>query len=184
MANFNYLEEIPEFKNFASICIEAEKRWRTDTPVSCVKEIRTALEMAIRWVYHTDIKLISENISQNNLYDLMSNKKFSCIIGTKLTNELHYIRKKGNIATHENGINIDKNVANTCMKYLFNFIQWMEATYCKKHYKKRSFKESGMTDTVLDNLTLKNIGLIAGGVLGGVATIALKNLIFSSKNKA
>lgn len=184
MANFNYLEEIPQFKNFASICIEAEKRWRTDTPVSCVKEIRTALDATVKWVYHNDRRLASENISQSNLYALTSNKKFLYIIGEKLAHELHYIRKNGNIAVHESGINIDENVANTCMKYLFNFIQWIEATYCKKYYKKRSFEENSIIDTLSDNLTLKNIGLVASGLLGGVATIALKNLIFNSKDKA
>lgn len=67
MANFDYLKEIPQFKNFASICIEAEKRWRTDTPVSCLKEVRTALEVAVRWVYRNDKGLFLK-ILRNVIY--------------------------------------------------------------------------------------------------------------------
>lgn len=183
MANFDYLKEIPQFKNFASICIEAEKRWRTDTPVSCLKEVRTALEVAVRWVYRNDKGLFFENITQCNLYDLTSNKKFLVIIGKNLAYQIHYIRKNGNVAIHESENKIKENIANTCMEYLFNFIQWIEATYCKEHYKKRSFEESSFLDTLSDNFTLKNVGIAFGGAVLTVAGAIAGAMLLNTKDK-
>lgn len=69
------------------------------------------------------------------------------------------------------------------MEYLFNFIQWIEATYCKEHYKKRSFEESSFLDTLSDNFTLKNVGIAFGGAVLTVAGAIAGAMLLNTKDK-
>lgn len=183
MSNFGYLEDIKEFRDFSSMCIQAETRWRTDSPADCVKNVRSALEAVLKWVYKNDNRLnIRANLKKGEwptLASMVKNKTLIVVIGNSKKEQLNYIRKNGNIAIHENPSKITSEIAVKCLEYLFYFVQWVEYTYHKESYKKRNFEKSNIMDKITDNITWKNALLAAGSV-----ALTIGAMIFNSKNKS
>lgn len=185
MSNFGYLEDIKEFSSFSSLCIQAETRWRTDSPADCVKNIRSALEATLKWVYKKDNRFnIRANVNKGErptLGSMVNNETFIVVIGKSKKDQLNYIRRNGNIAVHESPNKITPEIAVKCLENLFYFVQWVECTYHKESYKKRNFEESSIMDKITDNLTLKNVAMVASGVLATVGVVGA--MFFGSKNK-
>ncbi|MBR0261373.1 MAG: DUF4145 domain-containing protein [Selenomonadaceae bacterium] len=124
MNNFSFLNDKPEYRNFSKDCIDAENAFENSFN-SCVKLVRSALEAAVKWVYSTDDKFSSAN---NNLFNLISNPSFELAVGKNLADKLHYCRKAGNAAIH-NEKEFSAQEAITCLKNLFDFVQWLDSRY-------------------------------------------------------
>ena len=143
MNNFSFLNDKPEYRNFSKDCIDAEAAFKNSYD-SCVKLVRTALDAAIKWVYVKDKKFSS---ASDNLYDLISNQTFEREVGKNLADKLHYCRKAGNAAIH-NEKEFSADEAQQCLKNLFDFVQWLDNRY-GKNFTPRTFKNSSCAENIL-----------------------------------
>ena len=164
MNNFSYLVDKPEYRAFSKDCVDAEAAFKNSYD-SCVKLVRTALDAAIKWVYTADKKISSPS---DNLYDLISNQTFQRAIGKNLAEKLHYCRKAGNEAIHnEKEFSVDE--AQACLKNLFDFVQWIDSRY-GKNFMPRTFKSLTFTEnflqTELFGLKLNTPIFAASGTFG------------------
>ena len=183
MANFSFLADKPEYRSFSKDCIDAEEAFQNSFD-SCVKLVRTALDAAIKWVYSTDKNFATQRKKlptdkKDNLYDLIANAPFERAIGKTLAGELHYCRKAGNAAIH-NEKEFSAQEAVTCLRNLFDFVQWLDRHY-GKNFKPRSFdaEDIPVKDSTLKKV-LKGVGLVAIGVIGTVAAL----MFTDDKNKS
>ena len=143
MNNFSFLNDKPEYRNFSKDCVDAEAAFKNSYD-SCVKLVRTALDAAIKWVYVTDKKF---SPASDNLYDLISNQTFERAVGKNLADKLHYCRKAGNAAIH-NEKEFSADEAQQCLKNLFDFVQWLDNRY-GKNFMPRTFKNLSDTENIL-----------------------------------
>ena len=143
MNNFSFLNDKPEYRNFSKDCIDAEAAFKNSYD-SCVKLVWTALDAAIKWVYVKDKKFSS---ASDNLYDLISNQTFEREVGKNLADKLHYCRKAGNAAIH-NEKEFSADEAQQCLKNLFDFVQWLDNRY-GKNFTPRTFKNSSCAENIL-----------------------------------
>ena len=164
MNNFSYLVDKPEYRAFSKDCVDAEAAFKNSYD-SCVKLVRTALDAAIKWVYTADKKISSPS---DNLYDLISNQTFQRAIGKNLAEKLHYCRKAGNEAIH-NEKEFSADEAQACLKNLFDFVQWIDSRY-GKNFMPRTFKSLTFTEnflqTELFGLKLNTPIFAASGTFG------------------
>lgn len=176
MANFSFLADKPEYRAFAKDCIDAEESLQNSYD-SCVKLVRTALDAAVKWVYSNDKNFAAQRNKmpadkKDNLFDLIANPSFEKAIGKDLTKKLHYCRKAGNQAIHnEKEFAIEEAVL--CLQNLFEFVQWIDKHYGKsKDFSPRLFASAEIPakDGTLKKV-LKGLGLVAVGVLGTLAAI-------------
>lgn len=122
--NFNFLEA--EFKTFFQRAIKAEELVITDPRTSLVYS-RMALEVAINWMYTNDAEL--EMPYDSSLNSLMMHTQFKEQFGHKLYNELHLIRKVGNLASHNRPVtDVDSHNA---IETLFYFAKWFAKSYAQ-----------------------------------------------------
>ena len=164
MNNFSYLVDKPEYRAFSKDCVDAEAAFKNSYD-SCVKLVRTALDAAIKWVYTADKKISSPS---DNLYDLISNQTFQRAIGKNLAEKLHYCRKAGTEAIH-NEKEFSADEAQACLKNLFDFVQWIDSRY-GKNFMPRTFKSLTFTEnflqTELFGLKLNTPIFAASGTFG------------------
>ena len=161
MNNFSFLNDKPEYRNFSKDCVDAERAFQNSYD-SCVKLVRTALDAAIKWVYATDKKIFSES---DNLYDLISNQSFQRAVGKNLSDKLHFCRKAGNAAIH-NEKEFSAAEAQECLKNLFDFVQWIDSRY-GKNFTPRTFNgEENLLQTELFGLKLNTPIFAASGTFG------------------
>ena len=121
-SNFQFLKN--EFTAFHDRSVKAEQLVITDPRTSLVYS-RMALEEAINWMYANDEELeIPYDTSLNNL---MVQQQLKEQFNHKLYNELHIIRKTGNLASHNKAVNdIDSHKA---IDALFYFAKWFIKSY-------------------------------------------------------
>ena len=164
MNNFFFLNDKPEYRSFSKDCIDAEKAFQSSYD-SCVKLVRTALDAAIKWVYATDKKFSS---ASDNLYDLISNQSFERAVGKNLADKLHYCRKAGNAAIH-NEKEFSADEAEQCLKNLFDFVQWLDNRY-GKNFVPRTFNSlngaKNILQTELCGMKLNTPIFAASGTFG------------------
>ncbi len=160
MANFSFLKDKPEFKNFADDCIEAEQTFEK-SPNACVKLSRTAMEAAVKWLYNNDKKF--KAAEGNDFFALVSNKNFESAVGQNILNKIHYCRKLGNQAIH-NEKDFDHAEGIQCLMNLFDFVQWIDKNY-GKNYKPRTFDKD---EIPVSDSFWKNLLKVGGGVILGV----------------
>lgn len=121
-SNFQFLKE--EFKNFYDRSVKAEQLVLTDPRTSLVYS-RMALEEAINWMYINDEEL--EKPYDSSLNSLMMQPSFKAQFNHKLYNELHLVRKVGNLAIHNNRVSdVDSH---TAIEALFYFSKWFAKSY-------------------------------------------------------
>lgn len=121
-SNFQFLEN--EFTTFHDRAVKAEKLVITDPRTSLVYS-RMALEEAINWMYTNDEEL--ETPYNTSLNSLMVQQQFKEQFNHKLYNELHIIRKTGNLASHNKTVNdIDSH---NSIDALFYFAKWFIKSY-------------------------------------------------------
>ncbi len=161
MNNFSFLNDKPEYRNFSKDCVDAEAAFKNSYD-SCVKLVRTALDAAIKWVYATD-----KNFSpaSENLYDLIANANFERAVGKNLADKLHFCRKAGNAAIH-NEKEFSADEARACLKNLFDFVQWIDERY-GKNFTPRTFNTAeNILQTELFGLKLNTPIFAASGTFG------------------
>lgn len=123
--NFHFLKnEWPTFFDRAS---RAEGFVRTD-PRASLTYARMALEVAINWMYRNDEEM--EMPYDDNLSALMVNRDFKDQFNFKLLNELHLIRKTGNIAIHNKAVSDVDSC--TIIEHLYYFSKWFAKSYRKE----------------------------------------------------
>ena len=155
MNNFSFLNEKPEYRNFSKDCIDAEKAFQNSYD-SCVKLVRTALDAAIKWTYATQKKIPSDN-----LFELIERAGFE----KNLADKLHYCRKAGNAAIH-NEKEFSSAEALTCLKNLFDFVQWIDSRYGKNFSPRTFVDEKNFLQTELCGMNLPTPIFAASGTFG------------------
>ncbi len=161
MANFTFLKDKPEFSDFANDCIEAEESFEK-SPNACVKLVRSAFEASVKWLYSRDKKFKS---SSNDFFALISNKTFENAVGQSLLSKIHYCRKLGNQALHnEKDFNVEEGVR--CLSNLFDFVQWIDKRY-SKNYQPRRFNAEDIP--VEESFWAKAAKYAGVGLLGALA---------------
>lgn len=99
--NFDYLKTIDSLKDLYVFCIDAESFVLSRPDISAAQS-RKALEYLVKLVY----QLRNENVPQrSSLFELVSSEDFTNFINdASMLNALHYIRKVGNIAIHNDDV--------------------------------------------------------------------------------
>ncbi len=133
-SNFQFLKN--EFTTFFDRAVKAEQTVITDPRTSLVYS-RMALEEAINWMYANDAEL--ETPYDTSLNSMMMQTLFKEQFNHKLYNELHIIRKVGNLASHNKPVNdVD---AHNAIEALFYFAKWFGRSYAQEDY-----EDSGIFD--------------------------------------
>lgn len=126
-SNFQFLKN--EFATFFDRAVKSEQTVITDPRTSLVYS-RMALEEAINWMYTNDEEL--EMPYDTSLNSLMVQTQFKEQFNHKLYNELHIIRKTGNLASHNKPVNdVD---AHNAIEALFYFAKWFGRAYSQETY--------------------------------------------------
>ena len=97
MSNFNYLQNLKEFKQLYSYCIDAEEL-AFSRPALSVISSRKALEYVVKAVYELKLEYLPKTAGLLELIDNFIFKGF--ISNEKVLTALHYIRKAGNNGAH------------------------------------------------------------------------------------
>ena len=135
MGNFDFLKN--NFKGLYEECREAEENCYTK-PRTSVFYSRRALEFCVALIFKFE-KIVKPYGDQ--LKDLLNNFKFREIFeDPKQIDTLHFIRKIGNMAVHENRI-IDYDIALQCVKILYDLAVWIDYCYGSLEDDKIKFNE-------------------------------------------
>ena len=124
MSNFKFLRSDPAFAAFMDVAVAAEKILHID-PAACILNCRRSMEFAVKWMYSVDREL--EMPYQDNLQSLMSREEFRAIVGPDIYTRMEYIRKKGNLAAHNEG-KLTEASAMLCLENLHIFLDFV--AYC------------------------------------------------------
>lgn len=136
MSNFDFLQNISEYKLFAESCIEAEKVLSTSAAMSAIGS-RKAFELAVKWVYSADSTISMPY--KDNLQALIHEPSFKFALDSDTWSKLPYIIKLGNLAVHTEK-RIDHSDAILSLRALFEFVQWIDYCY-GNDYLEREFDE-------------------------------------------
>ena len=100
--NFNYLNNKKGFEDLYNLCCDAENLVFDKPNLSAISS-RKAIEYVVRFIYVAYLKTFTQDMI---LIDMINDSKFKDFINDdQLINSIHYIRKMGNIAAHENTLN-------------------------------------------------------------------------------
>lgn len=124
-SNFAFLEK--EFPVLFDRLRKAEELVVTDSRASLFYA-RMALEVAVNWMYTYDEEL--ELPHDKGLHNLLLQPEFKEQFNYKLYNELHLIKKTGNLAAHNRPVS-DVDSHNT-IEYLFYFTKWFVKSYSQE----------------------------------------------------
>ncbi|MDD4157385.1 MAG: DEAD/DEAH box helicase family protein [Candidatus Cloacimonetes bacterium] len=115
--NFDYFKNIDSLKDLYIFCKDAESFIFSRPNLSAIQS-RKALEYVVKLVY----QLKNNNVPQrSSLFELVSSEDFTSFIDdVSMLNALHYIRKVGNIAVHND--EVSKEEALLSLKQLHIFI--------------------------------------------------------------
>lgn len=150
MGNFSYLLDKKEYKSFAGACVAAEKSFDVST-ISAMMMTRRAMELATKWVYTVDQDL--EIPYRDNIASLLTNSDFQDILDPEIPPILNYIRKIGNLASHNN-VKINREEAVLALNYLFQYTQWIDYVYGKE-FVDRTFDENKVPGSAKTKTTEK-----------------------------
>jgi len=114
--NFDYLKSIDSFKDLYVFCKDAESFVLSRPDISAAQS-RKALEYLVKLVY----QLRNENVPQrSSLFELVSSEDFTNFINdASMLNALHYIRKVGNIAIHDDEVSQKEALLSLKQLYIF-----------------------------------------------------------------
>lgn len=128
MSNFSFLTN--EFSILQNEAIKAENNIFQDPEVSAIYS-RKALENSIKFIYRVDEELDEKilNDPKTNLSNLLTNNDFKDIVPKEILDELHYIRKVGNVATHSTQKSINSEESLYSNKCLYKFQRWIVEVY-------------------------------------------------------
>jgi type I restriction enzyme R subunit len=143
--NFEFLKSIPDYRLFATACIEAEKVLPVSPAMSAVGS-RKAFELAVKWVYSADHTMRLPY--RDNLQALVHEECFRYAVDPVTWPKLQYIIKVGNMAVHTGKV-ISRNDAVLSLSILFEFVQWIDYCY-GADYQERKFDERLIPETAGD----------------------------------
>lgn len=124
-SNFQFLKK--EFAVFYDRAVKAEQLVITD-PRASLFYARMALEVAVNWMYANDKSL--EIPFDKGLHNLLLQPEFKTQFNFKMYNELHLIKKTGNLAAHNKPVSdVDAHIT---IENLFYFAKWFLKTYSKE----------------------------------------------------
>ncbi|MGB5793288.1 type I restriction endonuclease, partial [Poseidonibacter sp.] len=128
MSNFYFLKD--EFEVLQAQSIKAESNVLDDPEISAIYS-RKALENSIKFVYRVDEDLDEKIIYDTslNLNSYLNNYDFKDIVPHSLLDELHYIRKVGNLATHDSSQSITHKQSLYSNQCLYKFQRWIVESY-------------------------------------------------------
>ena len=136
MTNFSPFQSIPQMASFAPAADSAERILPIDAGM-CVLGCRRAMEAAVKWMYAADGEL--EVPFDQSLFGLMSTEEFRGIVTTDLLRRMHFIRRTGNDAAHDN-VRITREQAELCLENLYYFFDFIACCYCDPGvYQERPF---------------------------------------------
>ncbi|MEY3443738.1 MAG: hypothetical protein RLZZ519_2019, partial [Bacteroidota bacterium] len=124
-SNFDFIH--PDRNGIADAAREAEKHALT-APVTCGLYARMALELAVNWLYDNDGAL--EMPYQPSLSTMMGTESFRRVVPYSIYEGMHFVRREGNAAAH--GTRISHNVALAALKYIHQFLYWLENSYSEE----------------------------------------------------
>ena len=117
MSNFDYLKELEDFKELYDYCLTSEN-FVLSRPDISASFSRKALEYMVKTIYSLRVGYVPK---QASLYELVDDFVFSSFISDdEIMTSLHFIRKIGNLAIHNE--KITKKQALTCLENLHFFI--------------------------------------------------------------
>ena len=123
-SNFQFLAK--EFAVFYDRAHKAEQLVITDSRASLFYA-RMALEVAVNWMYVNDDEL--ELPYEKGLHNLLLQAEFKEQFNHSLYNELHLIKKTGNLAAHNKPVSdVDSS---TIIEHLFYFSKWFSKSYAQ-----------------------------------------------------
>lgn len=137
MANFDFLQSIPEYAMFAPAAAEAERVYAA-SPAMCAVGCRKALELAVKWVYAADSTM--QMPYKDNLQSLLHEPSFRFAVDRATWGKLLFLVKLGNLAVHtERAVQPGDTLLS--LRGLFEFIQWVDYCYGTE-YEDRRFDEA------------------------------------------
>lgn len=127
--NFHFLKN--EFHSIYERAVKAEQFVLTDPRTSLIYS-RMAAEETINRIYANDKNLTLPY--DTSIHSLMMQAEFKELFDYKLYNELHLLRKTGNLATHNKAVSdVD---ANNSITTLYYFLRWFALIYSQKPIEK------------------------------------------------
>jgi len=135
--NFDFLKNEKQFESFAEVAVSAEQAIFI-SPALSASASRTALEIAVKWMYSADDFL--KMPYDDKLVTLISGEDFKDLLPMGMIGKLDYLRRVGNIATH-NPKSINKDQAVLALKNLHSFLDFLAYCYSDE-YKEISFDDS------------------------------------------
>lgn len=124
-SNFQFLKN--EFAVFYDRSVKAETLVITD-PRASLFYARMALEVAVNWMYTNDAEL--QLPYETGLHNLLLQQEFKEQFNNKLYNELHLIKKTGNLAAHNKPVNdVDSHIT---IEHLYYFAKWFAKSYASE----------------------------------------------------
>ena len=117
MANFEFLKDLNDFKDLYEYCSTSES-FVVSNPDISASFSRKALEYLVKAIYQLKLGYVPR---QATLYELVDNHVFASFISDRETmTSLHFIRKIGNLAVHNE--KITKSQAMACLENLHFFV--------------------------------------------------------------
>ena len=139
MSNISFIQQ--EFPELYLDAHEAEALALISPKASSILS-RSALEVAIRWLYDNDPDL--ETPWDKNLNALIHNYSLRQLIDPDMFQEIDLIRRIGNAAAH--GKRITSGESLTCVKHLFRLVSFMALHYSSELPRIPAFEESLIPD--------------------------------------
>ena len=139
MSNFKFLQK--EWTDIHQEAIDAEKN-AIIAPRYCGLLCRSALELAIHWIYDNDADLIYPY--DKKLAALIHEQCFKDILKPSMFREINIIRINGNNAAH--GKKISQLEALVSLKNLFRFLSFLATYYAEEEVGLQSFDAAVIPD--------------------------------------
>ncbi|NLY08409.1 MAG: DEAD/DEAH box helicase family protein [Tissierellia bacterium] len=135
--NFEFLKDDKQFESFYEAAVSAERAIFVSPAVSASAS-RTALEIAVKWMYSADDFLSLPY--DDKLVTLISGEDFKDLLPMGMIGKLDYLRRVGNNATH-NPKSINRDQAVLALKNLHSFLDFIAYCYSSE-YQETTFEDS------------------------------------------
>lgn len=122
--NFDFLKQDPQFESFGDAAVSAE-RVMSISPSLSATATRTALEIAVKWMYSADDFL--DLPYDDKLATLISGEAFKDLLPLGMIAKLDYLRRVGNNAAH-NPNSVTRDQAVLALQNLHSFLDFV--AYC------------------------------------------------------
>ena len=139
MSNFSFIQQ--NYPNLYQDAVEAESLALISPKASAILA-RSALEVAIRWLYDNDPDL--ETPWDKNLNALIHTHNLRQLIDPDMFQEIDLIRRIGNAAAH--GKRITSGESLTCIRHLYRLVSFMTLHYTAEVPNVPTFDESLLPD--------------------------------------